>query len=415
MNNKPMTLVSMRDIMVAIEGIPGAPMLTSNQCSDLAASLNSYALSYLAEVDVAPLGYVFRWDYEHGNGWCRNQVRFVESMEHVAHEDQSTFRGITAVVDHAHVYRLQAELAKAQECIQNIQILAFDPNALAYGDAPGYMADIRDTLESYHNPSQPYPEGRVLINGMDFSHEEILKWREKAIRDAEAMERINGIGGYEHPTIYALSQYNHAGGYAPKMVPRDAMPKPETRVGYVTEEAFIALCQVAGGMLMTLDERYEEMLKLTNEVATRGQTIQDLKAQLSNLWDKSKPVAWQYRIMDKDGGVMFNNGQGGWNECTEARAALYMTTPCRLNDAWRYEVRSLFPGPAQHKGEPVPLTAVGVLREDEEGSLYPEWILEGGTAELWAGAMLLVADEDDELCAEDGHCILHRHPGSEEE
>lgn len=42
-----------------------------------------------------PVAWRFRWDYDHGNGWCRNAVRFVESMEHVEHEDKSTWRDIT--------------------------------------------------------------------------------------------------------------------------------------------------------------------------------------------------------------------------------------------------------------------------------------------------------------------------------
>ncbi|MGB4485791.1 MAG: hypothetical protein WBI95_09825 [Pseudomonas veronii] len=63
---------------------------------------------------------------------------------------------------------------------------------------------------------------------------------------------------------------------------------------------------------------------------------------------------------------------------------------------------------AQPQGEPVAFTAVGVLRDDGDGGLVPEWILEGGTAELWAGAVLLIADEDQDLCAEDGHCELYR-------
>ena len=42
-----------------------------------------------------PVAFRFRWDYDHGNGWCRNAVRFVESMEHVEHEDKSTWRDIT--------------------------------------------------------------------------------------------------------------------------------------------------------------------------------------------------------------------------------------------------------------------------------------------------------------------------------
>ncbi len=68
---------------------------------------------------------------------------------------------------------------------------------------------------------------------------------------------------------------------------------------------------------------------------------------------------------------------------------------------------------AQPQGEPVALTAVGVLRDDGDGGLEPEWILEGGTAELWAVAVLLIADEDQELCAEDGHCELYRAPAEQ--
>lgn len=68
--------------------------------------------------------------------------------------------------------------------------------------------------------------------------------------------------------------------------------------------------------------------------------------------------------------------------------------------------------PPQPQCVPVTLTAVGVLRADGDGGLAPEWILEGGTAELWEGAVLLVANTDPDLCAEDGHCELYRHlPG----
>ncbi|MGA3827244.1 hypothetical protein [Pseudomonas chlororaphis] len=65
---------------------------------------------------------------------------------------------------------------------------------------------------------------------------------------------------------------------------------------------------------------------------------------------------------------------------------------------------------AQPQDEPVPLTAVGVLRDDGDGGLVPEWILEGGTAELWDGATLLIADVDPDLCVDDGHCELYRVP-----
>lgn len=63
--------------------------------------------------------------------------------------------------------------------------------------------------------------------------------------------------------------------------------------------------------------------------------------------------------------------------------------------------------------EPVGLAAVAVLRDDGDGGLEPEWLLEGGTAELVEGTLLLVAD-DQSLCAEDGHAELYRcAPGAE--
>lgn len=69
--------------------------------------------------------------------------------------------------------------------------------------------------------------------------------------------------------------------------------------------------------------------------------------------------------------------------------------------------------PAPIASEPVTLGAVAVLRDDGDGGLKPEWLLEGGTAELVEGTLLLVAD-DQSLCAEDGHAELYRHaPGAE--
>ncbi len=56
----------------------------------------------------------------------------------------------------------------------------------------------------------------------------------------------------------------------------------------------------------------------------------------------------------------------------------------------------------QHQGEPIMLTAVAELVDDGDGGLEPLWILEGGTAELFAGMTLLVADNAPDLCQEDG-------------
>lgn len=73
------------------------------------------------------------------------------------------------------------------------------------------------------------------------------------------------------------------------------------------------------------------------------------------------------------------------------------------------DLRLALAQPADQQGEPVRLTAVAVLREDGDGGLQPEWLLEGGTAELWDGALLIVADEHPELCEEDGSAELYRH------
>jgi len=78
------------------------------------------------------------------------------------------------------------------------------------------------------------------------------------------------------------------------------------------------------------------------------------------------------------------------------------------------ELRALLANTAtQYQGDPVALTAVGILRDDGDGGLAPEWTLEGGTSELWVGAVLLIADENQELCAEDGHCELYRCPAEQ--
>ena len=73
------------------------------------------------------------------------------------------------------------------------------------------------------------------------------------------------------------------------------------------------------------------------------------------------------------------------------------------------QVNALLAQPAaQHQGEPIRLTAVGELQEDGDGGLEVQWLLEGGTAELEHGMLLLVA-ENNELCCEDGSSEVYTH------
>lgn len=80
------------------------------------------------------------------------------------------------------------------------------------------------------------------------------------------------------------------------------------------------------------------------------------------------------------------------------------------------ELRSLLAQPADCEPKPVDnaesvlLTAVAVLRDDGDGGLSPDWLLEGGTAELFEGMTLLVVENAPDLCADDGHAELFTHP-----
>lgn len=71
----------------------GDPVDVANFCMFLDAL--GYGIAPAAQHQGEPVAWRFRWDYDHGNGWCRNAVRFVESMEHVEHEDKSTWREVT--------------------------------------------------------------------------------------------------------------------------------------------------------------------------------------------------------------------------------------------------------------------------------------------------------------------------------
>ena len=62
--------------------------------------------------------------------------------------------------------------------------------------------------------------------------------------------------------------------------------------------------------------------------------------------------------------------------------------------------------PAQQgQGEPIMLE----LQEDGDGGLEVQWLLEGGTSELFHGMTLLVAENAPDLCSEDGSAQVYTH------
>lgn len=103
----------------------------------------------------------------------------------------------------------------------------------------------------------------------------------------------------------------------------------------------------------------------------------------------------------------FHNNCGGW--CETRRELQHNLCEHCLEE---HDEEIAQPAAEQHHGEPIRLTAVAELVDDGDGGLDPRWTLEGGTAELFAGMTLLVADNAPELCHEDGSAEVYTHPDS---
>ena len=100
----------------------------------------------------------------------------------------------------------------------------------------------------------------------------------------------------------------------------------------------------------------------------------------------------------------------GLDEKDLARDGASFVEPHTINDYYLFRAGYQAALEAQQgQGESIRLTAVATLEEDGDGGLEPNWLLEGGTAELLAGMTLLVADNAPHLCAEDGSAQLYTH------
>jgi hypothetical protein len=87
-------------------------------------------------------------------------------------------------------------------------------------------------------------------------------------------------------------------------------------------------------------------------------------------------------------------------------AALSPSAPYR-------QLRALLAAPAEDVcavvDEPIQVVAVAVTREDDEGCLYLDWLLEGGISELeFEGTVLFAMPEANGLCDEDGSAEIYR-------
>jgi hypothetical protein len=100
----------------------------------------------------------------------------------------------------------------------------------------------------------------------------------------------------------------------------------------------------------------------------------------------------------------------GLDEKDLARDGASFVEPQTLNDYHLFRAGYQAALEAQQgQGEPIRLTAVATLEENGDGGLEPNWLLEGGTAELLTGMTLLVADNAPHLCDDDGSAQVYTH------
>jgi hypothetical protein len=100
---------------------------------------------------------------------------------------------------------------------------------------------------------------------------------------------------------------------------------------------------------------------------------------------QGEAVAWQSRFIES------GDAWDAWQTCAKEHHDLVKRCPNEWPD---YEVRALYAAAAKPDAEqePVLIEAVAVTRENEDGELYLDWILEGGISALEEpGQLLLIA------------------------
>lgn len=194
-----------------------------------------------------PVAYRFKWDYDHGNGWKRGAVRFVETLDEVAHEDQSTWREITKLytrADPAEVERLRRLVdSKESERLQLLEECAAVVNAL--------RTQLADAL---------YGELWLLSDGEGFEVDNRFVTSQRRIDDNKvAFAEIN----YGHPDAGMGEPFQSEQIAAGEFI---AAANPATVLALLAEIEqleVVALAMNGAGVMELIAER--DQLKADNE------------------------------------------------------------------------------------------------------------------------------------------------------
>ena len=128
--------------------------------------------------------------------------------------------------------------------------------------------------------------------------------------------------------------------------------------------------------------------------------VAELRARVTRpTQTEQQPVAWRWMYNgESDGPYAFNYPLP---DDDVVRRGLMAARP--------RTVQPLYAAPIeQTEQQPIQVTAVAVMRDDGDGGLEPDWLLEGGTAELMAGMVLVVAEGD--ITGDDGHGEVYAAP-----
>jgi len=149
------------------------------------------------------------------------------------------------------------------------------------------------------------------------------KWVRGEPALASPAEPVPPAGG--EPVIYALSRYNDSGGFSPSMVPRETLPEPETREGYVAE----ADHRTHVTRLQAEVDKATRAKKVWSEMATSREKERDaLKDELTKARERITALETTGRAFAKAAAQGADSGDWGswaaweWDELVAFQAVL---------------------------------------------------------------------------------------------